>query len=632
MFSEELHLMSSISVKQRECEGTSQSTSKQSLSLMVREETSPGDLPMRKPLDLQRTDFMGPADVFKSIFSMQQPQDQTPAVTQDDKCSRQNKSQSQKQREERTRTQIKGEIFAIHKLGNAIILDRIPESDSAVLESNGSENVASHHFRSLSNQQLKAIGMNDTAIGGGALKDHPAGLAMILNSSAEALLAVVDSSSTLPAATSSSSYTANPRTTPVPFAPSTYDSPISLIVDDDESQLLQEGSPHTPPAAYFMPSYPSPGKRTLDWRLSDLQMVLTSDHVVYHTEKFSAGISIKAIDTTQKLERATCLDMYLDNVIDNIPELALCLHARGFVRRVHVVHTNEIPWLNTSLLPSQHATETSSGGGFEPIFDPKLIEMNALAILRFLKESCTEDGTYLLRRSSDGEFLHLYDLSNASLLQQQKFKYFIAMVSYRFAVRLGQFMQNATSQSKSHMRMRQRKLFDSCFQLLGQIKEMGGESHESIRAAVMEQLADTSLTRIDEHKNQSAGENGGCDEEFNLVTELSDARELLQKAVDCLRVAYTETQRKNREGTKIRSEQITDSKVLIIGDVKIEMEDVCATEGSDINDEEHAYDEDDENGGDEEPVVEIILLQVHQAMFRNYHFYAVQLLNYISLF
>ena len=46
------------------------------------------------------------------------------------------------------------------------------------------------------------------------------------------------------------------------------------------------------------------------------------------------------------------------------------------------------------------------------------------------------------------------------------------------------------------MRIRQRKLFDSCFQLLGEIRDMGGENHETIRAAVMEQLADTSLARL----------------------------------------------------------------------------------------------------------------------------------------
>ena len=148
--------------------------------------------------------------------------------------------------------------------------------------------------------------------------------------------------------------------------------------------------------------------------------------------------------------------MYLDNVIDNVPELALCLHARGFIRRVHVCHTNDIPWLNTSLMPFSGADSTSgsSGAEEEPIFDPKMIELNALAILRFLRESCAkeEDGTYLLRRSSDGEYLHLYDLSNASLLQQKRWKWFIAMVSHRFAVRIGQYMLNANPASKVSVR------------------------------------------------------------------------------------------------------------------------------------------------------------------------------------
>ena len=115
-------------------------------------------------------------------------------------------------------------------------------------------------------------------------------------------------------------------------------------------------------------------------------------------------------------------DMYLDQVMANVPELALAMHAKGFIRRVHVCHTNDIPWLNTSMLPFNGLGQQGSKmNESEPINDLKMVELNALTILRFLKESCSkeDDGTYLLKRSTDGQLLHIYDLE-ATDIQQKK--------------------------------------------------------------------------------------------------------------------------------------------------------------------------------------------------------------------
>ena len=39
-------------------------------------------------------------------------------------------------------------------------------------------------------------------------------------------------------------------------------------------------------------------------------------------------------------------------------------------------------------------------------------------------------------------------------------------------------------------------LFSSCYQLLCDIKDLGGEDHATIRAAVLEQMADGHLSRV----------------------------------------------------------------------------------------------------------------------------------------
>ena len=354
-------------------------------------------------------------------------------------------------------------------------------------------------------------------------------------------------------------------------------------------------------------------------------MILSSDKIIYRNDKFPNGISVCPVDVTKSLEKSTCLDMYLDQVMANVPELALAMHAKGFIRRVHVCHTNDIPWLNTSILPCSGANSRGSDLNDVPMFDSKMVEFNAMTILNFLKDSCSkeDDGTYLLKRSSDGQLLHIYDLEATNIQQQRKFKWLLAMVSHRFAIRIGQYLKNSSKASHQKMRARQKKLFENCFKILGDLKEIGGESHDTIRASVLEQIADISLSRVDAYR---AGSLHDDDHEFNLIDELTEATELLENSMGCLQLALAsngkEDQTRNEGGGvnnvhKTDSYENTnahsDSKKLIIGEVKV-----------DIGSEGELTPIDDDNIGDNEEdgteeAIEMIALQLSGCFYKRVH-------------
>lgn len=206
--------------------------------------------------------------------------------------------------------------------------------------------------------------------------------------------------------------------------------------------------------------------------------------------------------------------MYLDNVILNVPELAMALYSKGFLRGLKTINTSQIPALSSNVIfeslsdPRMAApiftTPHPNLHSLPQLFDPKVIDMDASAIIRFLKESCRkEDATYILRKSETGQSLHLYDLQASPLIQQRKFKWMLAMISYRFATRLCHHMPVVNSVGKIQIRLRQQSLFNTCYELLLELQQMGGMSHHTIRASVLEQMADVHLSRVDDHKLRS---------------------------------------------------------------------------------------------------------------------------------
>ncbi len=198
---------------------------------------------------------------------------------------------------------------------------------------------------------------------------------------------------------------------------------------------------------------------------------------------------------------STVLDTYLDNIMANVPQLALCLREKGFIQSVKLLNTEEIPsrFLQASTFNTSVPFETIQSGGdpADEVFSPQIMEMNAQALLRFLKTNCKKDNaTYLLRRDVGHTNLQLYDISSISAQRQQKWIWWLAMISYRFSNRLKHLSQNIDTSDpglRRSFRVRQRSLLHNTLDMLETLADMNGNQHESLIAAVCENLADTYL-------------------------------------------------------------------------------------------------------------------------------------------
>ncbi|KAL7536691.1 hypothetical protein ACHAXR_007343 [Thalassiosira sp. AJA248-18] len=221
----------------------------------------------------------------------------------------------------------------------------------------------------------------------------------------------------------------------------------------------------------------------------------------------------------------TVLDAYLDNIMTNVPQLALILREHGFVQNIKLLRTEDIPSL--MMHPSTLGVGSGGGGGADespssnhattptasaaaaaaasssahpPVFSPDIVEMNAAMLLRFLKSNCTrENSTYLLHRAAgENSNIQLFDITSISGLRQRKWVWWLALCSYRFACRLEQLQTNVLSPhdrvTRREYRVRQRSLLFNTLNLLEELADMdGGGRHDTIGAAVCEHLADTYL-------------------------------------------------------------------------------------------------------------------------------------------
>uniref|UniRef100_A0AAV1TLQ4 Erythroid differentiation-related factor 1 n=1 Tax=Peronospora matthiolae TaxID=2874970 RepID=A0AAV1TLQ4_9STRA len=335
---------------------------------------------------------------------------------------------------------------------------------------------------------------------------------------------------------------------------------------DSRPSFIRTGSNCQASAAQYSPLHAESQmfQRILKWKFNDLKMILGSQVLLFSNPEHPA-VSLKLHDMDKELSLCTVLDYYLDNVIANIPELAVCMHSKGLVRGYKLVETRQIPYM-------------SSTG--RPLFDVQDVSMNASTLLKFLQENCSRpNGTYWLHRKEGEASLRLYDVDVLSQGSQLKWKYMMAMLCYRFAARasrLSSSLAAGTPQLQQQLQQRERNLLCTCMRLLGEIAQKGGAAHGSICSSVSEQLADTYIRECNQIHAFNSTESTSVD------SDREAAIRLLEKAKQYLLASI-----------KLFEECIPKNVGPALTHTNDELDGSAAIEG---NDDELAPEDEDENG------------------------------------
>ncbi|KAL5971919.1 Erythroid differentiation-related factor 1 [Taenia solium] len=132
--------------------------------------------------------------------------------------------------------------------------------------------------------------------------------------------------------------------------------------------------------------------RLAKWRVDDLSFLVGSDLAIFGT-KLHPCISLRLSPLHKPINVLTGIDIWLENILNEVPEVAMCFHNEGIVMQEYELY-------NTTDLPKLT--------GFDK--DRILRIMRNLAL--FLKNNATQEGhTYWLVKEPGFDVVKLYDLT-----------------------------------------------------------------------------------------------------------------------------------------------------------------------------------------------------------------------------
>ncbi|XP_014679884.1 PREDICTED: erythroid differentiation-related factor 1-like [Priapulus caudatus] len=133
--------------------------------------------------------------------------------------------------------------------------------------------------------------------------------------------------------------------------------------------------------------------RNVLWTFEDINMLIGTDMPIFGGGTRPA-VSLRLRDMGKPINVLTGMDYWLDNLMCNVPELAMCYHIDGIVQYYELMKTEDIPNLKESK------------------FSPIVVKDIAQNILSFLKSNAAKEGhTYWLFKGSNDDIVKLYDLT-----------------------------------------------------------------------------------------------------------------------------------------------------------------------------------------------------------------------------
>ncbi|XP_043216500.1 uncharacterized protein LOC122378917 isoform X2 [Amphibalanus amphitrite] len=201
---------------------------------------------------------------------------------------------------------------------------------------------------------------------------------------------------------------------PSPAAPAPAPALLALPAPSDIA-----GTPPPPRRGRYRRHYFA---RNMLWTFQDLKMLIGTDMPILGGGTHPC-VSLRLHDLSEPINVLTGLDYWLDNLMSNVPEVLMCYHVDGVLRKYSLIKTEELPYLPDST------------------FRPEVVHDVAENILSFLRANATKTGhTYWLFKGEDDDCVKLYDLS--SLLESRfegvgrddnPFSGHVALLLYRIA-------------------------------------------------------------------------------------------------------------------------------------------------------------------------------------------------------